>query len=254
MNVADSDMLAHALAAKGYCRAETGAAADLIVVNTCSVREHAETPAKARIAQYARQKKKNRHHQQLWVVGCMAQRLGKALIEEIPGIDRVVGAKELVTFISDIVAVLNLLTLERKADADAGPAHVSAFVPIMRGCNNFCSYCVVPSVRGEEQSIPAAQLENTVRRLIDKGTKEITLLGQNVNSYSDGARDFADLLEKMHGLDGLRRIRFTTSHPKDCTMKLIRTVAGLPKLCNIFIFPYNRVHPNPRPHEPQLFA
>jgi tRNA-2-methylthio-N6-dimethylallyladenosine synthase len=229
MNVADSDILAHALAARGYYRAESGTAADLVVINTCSVRERAEIRAKARIAEYARHKKKNKHNQQLWVVGCMAQRLGKALITEIPGVDRVVGAKDLVTFVSDIDAVLNVSPLARRADE--GTAQVSAFVPIMRGCNNFCSYCVVPYVRGEEQSIPASQLENTVRELIDKGVKEITLLGQNVNSYSDGVCDFAELLGKMHCLDGLERIRFTTSHPKDCSMKLIRSVAGLPKVC-----------------------
>jgi tRNA-2-methylthio-N6-dimethylallyladenosine synthase len=230
MNVADSDLLAHALAARGYYRAETGATADLVVINTCSVRERAEIRAKARIAEYARHKKKNKHNQQLWVVGCMAQRLGKALITEIPGVDRVVGAKDIMTFVSDIDAVLNVSPPARTADAEA--AQVSVFVPIMRGCNNFCSYCVVPYVRGEEQSIPAAKVENTVRELIDKGVKEITLLGQNVNSYSDGVCDFAELLGKMHCLAGLERIRFTTSHPKDCTLKLVRTMAGLPKVCN----------------------
>jgi tRNA-2-methylthio-N6-dimethylallyladenosine synthase len=230
MNVADSDMLAHALAARGYYRAESGTEADLVVINTCSVRERAEIRAKARIAEYARHKKKNKHNQQLWVVGCMAQRLGKALITEIPGVDRVVGAKDIMTFVSDIDAVLNVSPPARTADAEA--AQVSVFVPIMRGCNNFCSYCVVPYVRGEEQSIPAAQLENTVRELIDKGVKEITLLGQNVNSYSDGVCDFAELLGKMHCLARLERIRFTTSHPKDCTLKLVRTMAGLPKVCN----------------------
>jgi tRNA-2-methylthio-N6-dimethylallyladenosine synthase len=230
MNVADSDMLAHALAARGYYRAESGTEADLVVINTCSVRERAEIRAKARIAEYARHKKKNKHNQQLWVVGCMAQRLGKALITEIPGVDRVVGAKDIMTFVSDIDAVLNVSPPARTADAEA--AQVSVFVPIMRGCNNFCSYCVVPYVRGEEQSIPAAKVENTVRELIDKGVKEITLLGQNVNSYSDGVCDFAELLGKMHCLAGLERIRFTTSHPKDCTLKLVRTMAGLPKVCN----------------------
>ncbi len=166
MNVADSDMLAHALAMRGYYRAETAASADLVVVNTCSVREHAETRAKACIAQYARHKKKNKRNQQLWVVGCMAQRLGKALTAEIPGIDRVVGAKEIVTFVSDIDIVL--ASSSPAHTANHGPAQVSAFVPIMRGCNNFCSYCVVPYVRGEEQSIPASQLEDIVRASLTK--------------------------------------------------------------------------------------
>lgn len=231
MNVADSDMLAHALATRGYYRAETGPAADLIVVNTCSVREHAETRAKARIAQYARHKKKNKHNQQIWVVGCMAQRLGKDLAAEIPGIDRVVGAKELISFVNDIDTHIQSMYPPATAGADFGHSQVSAFVPVMRGCNNFCSYCVVPSVRGEEKSISVAELENAVRTLINTGVKEITLLGQNVNSYKDGENDFSDLLEKIQRLDGLERIRFTTSHPKDCTMKLVRTVARMQKPC-----------------------
>jgi tRNA-2-methylthio-N6-dimethylallyladenosine synthase len=227
MNVADSDMLVHALLARGFYHTESGLDADLIVVNTCSIREHAETRAKMRIDQYARHKIKRKLNQQIWVIGCMAQRLGKALIEEIKGVDRVIGAKDIVSFVNDIDGVISLP--KTKKEHDRSP--ISAFVPVMRGCNNFCSYCIVPFVRGEEQSVPVDQIIKSVRDLVDGGAKEITLLGQNVNSYRDGAIDFPDLLEKVHAIDGLMRIRFTTSHPKDCTKKLIHAVASLPKLC-----------------------
>ena len=179
-----------------------------------------------RIGQYARHKIKRKLNQQIWVIGCMAQRLGKALIEEIKGVDRVVGAKDIVSFVNDIDGVISL---PKTQEHDRSP--ISAFVPIMRGCNNFCSYCIVPYVRGEEQSVGVGQIIKSVRDLVDGGAKEITFLGQNVNSYRDGAVDFPDLLEKVHALEGLKRIRFTTSHPKDCTRKLVRAVATLPKLC-----------------------
>jgi tRNA-2-methylthio-N6-dimethylallyladenosine synthase len=225
MNVADSDMLAQALFSRGYLPAEDSDTADLIVVNTCSVREHAEVRAMARIKEYCGRKKKNANNQELWVIGCMAQRMGKTLREIVPGVDRVIGAKELVSFVAEL-----------SHDASAAEARpldnkTSVFVPIMRGCNNYCSYCVVPSVRGDEASIPASHILDDIRRLIDKGTKEITLLGQNVNSYHDGTMDFSDLLEKLNALSGLMRIRFTTSHPKDCTDKFIQTMARLSNVC-----------------------
>jgi tRNA-2-methylthio-N6-dimethylallyladenosine synthase len=232
MNVADSDMLAQALFARGYFPAQTGADADLIVVNTCSVRERAEVRAKARIAHYASLKKKNAWTGQLWVIGCMAQRLGEALRKQIPGIDRMIGAKEIVSFVGEIDNALpGRLQTPGNLPGNSLSSPVSAFVPVMRGCDNFCSYCVVPYVRGEECSIPYAQVETVVCDLVDKGTKEVTLLGQNVNSYADGPMDFSDLLEKIQALPGISRVRFTTSHPKDCTDKLLRTVARRPKLC-----------------------
>ena len=238
MNVADSDMLAQALFARGYFPALSGAGADLVVVNTCSVRERAEVRAMARIAHYASLKKKNAWAGQLWVIGCMAQRLGEALLKQIPGIDRVIGAKEIVSFAQEIDDALpGRLQTHVDLSGATNSAAVSAFVPVMRGCDNFCSYCVVPYVRGEERSIPYAQIETVVRALVDKGTIEVTLLGQNVNSYSDGPMDFSDLLEKIQALPGISRVRFTTSHPKDCTDKLLRTVARWPKLCRHFHLP-----------------
>jgi tRNA-2-methylthio-N6-dimethylallyladenosine synthase len=228
MNVADSDMLAQALYSRGYVPIEDGSKADLIVINTCSVREHAEVRAKARIHELCARKKKHGSLQEIWVIGCMAQRLGNGLKEKEPGIDRVIGAKNIVAFVQDLLHA----PLEAPARSHgAATAGVSVLVPIMRGCNNYCAYCVVPSVRGDEVSIPLARIEDDISRLIDNGTKEVTLLGQNVNSYRDGDADFSDLLARIHELPGLTRIRFTTSHPRDCTDKLIRTMADHPKIC-----------------------
>jgi len=227
MNVADSSMLGQALFAKGYYPSQTSADADLVVVNTCSVRERAEVRAKARIREYINHRKQANGEQEIWVIGCMAQRLGEALHKELPGVDRVIGARDIVSFVQDIDGFLPT----QGAGAGKQSSPLSVFVPIMRGCDNFCTYCIVPLVRGRECSIPAIDVELTVANLAAGGAKEVTLLGQNVNSYSDAALDFAGLLESVQALSGIERIRFTTSHPKDCTDTLLQTVAGHPKLC-----------------------
>jgi tRNA-2-methylthio-N6-dimethylallyladenosine synthase len=227
MNVADSDALASALRIRGYDKTEHSVAADIVVVNTCSVREHAEKRALARILQLAAHKKQHNKHQQIWVIGCMAQRLGEKLKTDIPGVDLVVGARDFAQFTMEIDRTLG--PCQTKTEAE--PGAVSRFVPIMRGCNNYCAYCIVPLVRGPEVSLPAGFIETSVRELVDKGVKEVTLLGQNVNSYHDGDADFPALLRRIHSIDGLKRIRFTTSHPKDCSQELVRTVSDLPKLC-----------------------
>ncbi len=228
MNVADSDMLADLLAERGYRPAADAEEADLIIVNTCSVRERAENRAKVRIAQFA---EKKRSTQRLWVVGCMAQRIGEALQKEIPGIDRVIGAERLEYIANDIDAFL-AERMESVTAQDSLAYGISSFLSIMRGCDNYCAYCIVPYVRGREHSIPAGQLKRQAEAMIAGGTKEITLLGQNVNSYSDASKDFPDLIRCIHGIEGLERIRFTTSHPKDLSDKLIHTIADLPKVCN----------------------
>ncbi len=228
MNVADSDMLADLLAERGYRQTDSAGDADLIIVNTCSVRERAENRAKVRITQYARMKKPS---QQLWVVGCMAQRLGDTLQQEIPGIDRVIGAEKLEYIANDIDTLL-AERIGTEAYPDAPGRGIAAFLSIMRGCDNYCAYCIVPYVRGREHSIPAGRLKKQAEEMVAHGTREITLLGQNVNSYRDDSRDFADLIHILHDIDGLKRLRFTTSHPRDLSDKLIRTMAELPGVCN----------------------
>lgn len=232
MNVADSDELANALAQQGYATTTNPDNAHLVIINTCSVRERAEMRARARIRELANRKRKHGLDQDLWVIGCMAQRLGDTLQADIPGINRVIGAREIETLQEHVEQFLrrkeNGLTHSRTA------ASPTAFVPVMRGCDNYCTYCIVPYVRGHEYSISVSAIEETVRKLIDTGVKEVTLLGQNVNSYRDpaGCGAFPALLEKLCTVDGLERIRFTTSHPKDCSPELISALASLPKLCS----------------------
>ncbi len=233
MNVADSDTLAELLSMRGYSAASDAGSADLVVVNTCSVREHAEKRAKARIAHYAGRKAAGAA---LWVVGCMAERMGDSLRSEIRGVDQVIGATRIEHLSHDLDRYLGELASQSDTAVSAAPG-VSMFLPIMRGCDNYCAYCVVPYVRGREHSIAKSVLLDKARRMARQGVKEITLLGQNVNSYRDGDTDFAALLRLMHDVEGIVRIRFTTSHPKDCSEKLVRTVAELPKLCSHFHLP-----------------
>jgi tRNA-2-methylthio-N6-dimethylallyladenosine synthase len=227
MNVADSDALRRALAARGYAPVGAPDGADLIVVNTCSVRERAEARARARIAELAAIKKRRRGAR-LWVIGCMAERLGPKLRECIPGVDAVIGA----TLLTDAEAVAGRYIDESDhgVPAPVAPA-VSEFVPVTRGCDNYCSYCIVPYVRGREQSIPASDVLGYIEARVAAGVREVTLLGQNVNSYCDGGTDFPELLARVAQINGLRRVRFTTSHPKDCTEKLVRAMAASPVIC-----------------------
>jgi tRNA-2-methylthio-N6-dimethylallyladenosine synthase len=231
MNVADSDFLADLLAQEGYGIASKPESADLVVVNTCSVREHAEVRARGRLAELAHARLKRKASQQLWVVGCMAQRVGERLLAEIPGVDRVVGAVEIEGLHSKIHSYL--ARVDSTASFRRPHQGVSSFVPVMRGCDNYCAYCIVPYVRGSEHSVPRGTILDTVRSLADSGVVEVNLLGQNVNSYRDpqSGEGFTALLRAIDAIDGVRRIRFTTSHPKDCSRELIDAVADLPKLC-----------------------
>ena len=228
MNVADSDELRRKLLNHGFSETDSTDNADLIVVNTCSVRQNAEDKAKARITQFSRIKKS---HAQLWVTGCMAQRLGDSLKKQIPGISLVIGAKE-IDNLDEIINQNLLLTEFNNQESIIPRSEASDYLTIMRGCNNYCAYCIVPYVRGVEVSLPARDIENSIKKRISEGVREIVLLGQNVNSYNDSGIDFSDLLVRIASIDGLKRLRFMTSHPKDCSEKLIRTVADVPELCH----------------------
>ena len=226
MNIADSNELCDRLSARGYQPTEDPAFADIIVVNTCSVREHAEQRARVRIGEYARLKKKGAH---LWVIGCMAERLGEVLKKKIPEVTAVIGARSIDRIDAVIDSLLPQQSVASQSVTDSNEA--SDFVSVMRGCDNYCTYCIVPYVRGHEHSIPAATIIDLIRKKVDRGIREVTLLGQNVNSYRDAVTDFPDLIRKVSEINGLQRIRFTTSHPKDCSEKLIRTMAEEPKCC-----------------------
>ncbi len=235
MNVADSELLASALSSRGYDEALSSNDADLVVVNTCSVRQHAEDRALSHITQIAAHKRQGKTNQTIWVIGCMAERKGETIAAQIPGVNRVIGARNFETFLMELDAYLEPAeTTLLSTNQNQG---IGKFVPIMRGCNNFCAYCIVPHVRGPEISLPTAAIEESIWSFIESGAKEITLLGQNVNSYRDGDIDFSGLLARLHDIPGLSRIRFTTSHPKDCSEKLVKTIAGLPKVCKHFHLP-----------------
>jgi tRNA-2-methylthio-N6-dimethylallyladenosine synthase len=226
MNIADSDDLRRELLLRGYHEADESRTADVLIVNTCSVRENAELRAKTRIRELGRIKKPD---SQLWIIGCMAQRLGNSLKKEIKEINAVIGTSESASFLQNIDLYLPEYeyTKNQKQVNDA----VSDYVAVMRGCNNFCSYCIVPYVRGSEQSVPIQEIIKKIQDRVNEGIVEFTLLGQNVNSYRDRNTDFADLLKSVASIDGVKRVRFTTSHPKDCSEKLIRTIAETNVLC-----------------------
>jgi tRNA-2-methylthio-N6-dimethylallyladenosine synthase len=227
MNSADSDFIAGLLTARGFSLSQDIKTADIVIVNTCSVRQKAESRAFAQIMEYCAIKKKD---SLLWVIGCMAQRTSNELKEKIPNIQRIIGAQE-IEFIEEKIDEY-LLPL---GHFDILPQNIrsrwSSFLPIMRGCNNFCTYCIVPFVRGREHCVKSAQICNQAQEIIDSGALEITLLGQNVNSYGDENLDFADLLAKVSQTKGLKRLRFMTSHPKDISGKLAETIAKTPNLC-----------------------
>jgi tRNA-2-methylthio-N6-dimethylallyladenosine synthase len=226
MNIADSDDLRRELQCRGYSETSDVHLADLLIVNTCSVRENAESRAKARIQEFGRIKKKGAN---LWVIGCMAQRLGDKLKDEIKSVDKVIGARQIEALSANLDQYLPSFSDSGLHDEHHGSP--GDFIAVMRGCENYCTYCIVPHVRGPEISIPAQEIVSKVSDRVKDGISEFTLLGQNVNSYRDNETDFADLLKMVASIDGVRRVRFTTSHPKDCSEKLIKTIAAIPSLC-----------------------
>ncbi|MCL2688916.1 MAG: tRNA (N6-isopentenyl adenosine(37)-C2)-methylthiotransferase MiaB [Chitinispirillia bacterium] len=232
MNVADSDTIHQLLSQRGFVLSDSPDGSDIVIVNTCSVREAAEKRAKSRIAEFANKKSGG---QKLWVTGCMAQRLGDALKEQIRGVDLVIGARQMER-IGEVID--EALPPDESAPAVFNKSAVTDFVPVMRGCDNYCAYCIVPYVRGREHSIPYHLVETAVKEKISQGIKEITFLGQNVNSYNFEGMDFPDLLLKLAEVNGLERIRFTTSHPKDCTEKLIDAIASSNKFATHIHMPF----------------
>ncbi|MCU0594854.1 MAG: tRNA (N6-isopentenyl adenosine(37)-C2)-methylthiotransferase MiaB, partial [Desulfobacterota bacterium] len=248
MNEYDSDHLSRILEDSGYTRASGPEKADFVLLNTCSVRAKAEQKALSRLGRLASLKKKN-PKSLLALAGCVAQQRGAELLERFPSLDLVLGPREIGNFTGVLKKIKEGGTRVAATDLRGEPAafqggfdyfeqSVKAFITVMEGCNNFCSYCIVPYVRGRETSRAPQELLDEARGLIAQGVKEITLLGQNVNSYAHGGMRFAELLQSMNGLKGLRRIRFTTSHPKDLSPDLIECFAQLDKLCSHIHLPF----------------
>jgi tRNA-2-methylthio-N6-dimethylallyladenosine synthase len=243
MNVADSNEMGRHLQAKGIVQTENSDDAMVLVVNTCTVRQHAEDRAFSEIGRLKKWKAQ-KPGRKIVVTGCAAERTKEYLEDRFPHVDLVVGAKS----IEDFGALVEGL-LERRPDADdldyAIPStsdKVSAFVTIMRGCNYSCTYCIVPYVRGRESYHPLEQVVAEVRDRVREGAREITLLGQTVNSYHrDGNRgkgtDFADLLEAVGAVDGVDRIRFMSPHPYYMTDRVIQAMAEVPEVCEALHLP-----------------
>ncbi len=251
MNVSDSGKITHLFAEQGYAVTESSRAADLIVINTCSVREKPELKIFSALGRYI-PLKRQRPELVIAVGGCVAQQWGEKLLKRCPGLDIVFGTHQLDS-LPDLVAkvrqsrcavsVTEFLKCPGGLEVMAIPAAgtVSAMVTIMQGCDNFCSYCIVPYVRGREYSRPSAAIIEEVGKLAQAGIKEVMLLGQNVNSYGLQEKNeigFAELLALVHDISGIERIRFTTSHPKDMSDALISAFTELPKLSPYLHLPF----------------
>ncbi|THB80011.1 MAG: tRNA (N6-isopentenyl adenosine(37)-C2)-methylthiotransferase MiaB [Desulfobacteraceae bacterium] len=245
MNVYDSQKLAGILTRMGYRMAAAMDDADLVVCNTCSIRHKSEEKAFSFLGRFAEKKKTNPHLITV-MAGCVAQQEGEKAFSRLPHLNLVLGTQAFERFESHIKALHNgkrrITDIEGSASIFEAPTDstcfeentVSRFVTIMQGCDNYCTYCVVPYVRGRERSRSADSVLDEIRTLCDNGVGEITLLGQNVNSYGqkEGMTSFAGLLGQVCGIDGVKRIRFATSHPKDLSDELIHAIAGLDKVCN----------------------
>lgn len=236
MNLADSGTLASTLVTRGYQRVASENDADLIIFNTCSVREKAEERVYGRLGQIYRFKKR-RPHVKVAVVGCMAQRLGDELIEKVPYVDYVLGTDRLFE-LPDIIegvegskAVMTAFGHENiDVIAPVKETPYSGFITISRGCDNYCTYCIVPYVRGRERAHSADYIVDSVRKMVDEGVVEIMLLGQNVNSYRYEDLDFPGLLERVVRETEIKRIRYMTSHPKDLSKRLVDVMADHPRI------------------------
>lgn len=237
MNKYDSEVVAGMLTSKGFRITKKEEEATVLLVNTCSVRDHAEKRALGRIGTLSHWKTKN-PHRKLGVIGCMAQRMGKELFTQKPFLDFIVGPDEYQK-LPDLIAnghggrcyETSLQGTENYGNIQPKrrPA-ISGFIAVSRGCNNFCSYCIVPYTRGREKSRPATEVLREIEQMAEEGFAEATLLGQNVNTYNDGQYDFADLLVKVSRIAEIKRIRFMTSHPKDLTVKLLDAMASHDKI------------------------
>ena len=237
MNVSDSELMFGVLGREGYVRTDDPAEADVLLVNTCAVRDHAEHKVLSRLGELKQYK---RQGDVLGLVGCMAQRLGARLLERVPQVDLVVGPdgyRGLPELIARARAGERAAEVEFKSwehYEDVPPVRgtsVSAFVTVQRGCDYRCTFCIVPMTRGPERSRKLADVVREVTDLARGGTTEVTLLGQTVNSYADGTRDFADLLRAVGSVSGIRRLRFTSPYPTDFSERVVAAMAETPAVC-----------------------
>ncbi|MEI6508894.1 MAG: tRNA (N6-isopentenyl adenosine(37)-C2)-methylthiotransferase MiaB [Bacteroidota bacterium] len=253
MNVADSEVMASIMIGNGFKTTDNALDADVVFLNTCAVRDNAESRIWGRLREIKHQKKKN-PGMIVGVMGCMAERLKSQLLEKEKLVDIVVGPDayrdipKLIEQVEEGQKAVNVLLSREETYAEITPVRLSsngvtAFVSIMRGCDNMCSFCVVPFTRGRERSREPESILNEAKELFNQGYKEITLLGQNVDSYkyedADGNLlcNFAQLLEKVALISPELRIRFSSSHPKDITDDVLYTIAKYENICNYIHYP-----------------
>ncbi len=263
MNMLDSELVVAALRHEGYELVDRPQEADTILFNTCSVRQHAEDKIYSALGRL-KHVKQHKPHRIIGVLGCMAQKDQRLIFKRAPFVDLVVGPGQLHQIPQLLREVANgrgqqmEVSLDRKGGSRAAveqsfenydplrdpqmrPTPFQAFVRIMVGCDKFCTYCIVPAVRGPEQSRPPAQIHAEVRQLAEEGCREITLLGQTVNSYRwtgpEGVTRLSDLLAGLHDIEGIARIKFVTNYPRHMTDDLLYAVRDLPKCCPYFHVP-----------------
>lgn len=252
MNVADTEVVASIMEMDGYSITDNEKEADAVFVNTCSIRENAEQRVIQRLEYFNSIKRKREGKVIIGVLGCMAERVKEVLIEKhhadlVIGPDSYMDLPNLISLAEQGEKAINVELSKTETYKDVIPLkiggnNISGFISIMRGCNNFCTYCIVPYTRGRERSRDAESILNELEDLKKRGFKEVTLLGQNVNSYlySDDSRtiDFSDLLEMVAKHAPEMRVRFMTSHPKDMTDKTLHTIAGNHNICNFIHLPF----------------
>jgi tRNA-2-methylthio-N6-dimethylallyladenosine synthase len=251
MNVADSEVVASIMQESDYAITEDSNEADVIFVNTCSIRDNAERRVRNRIQEFKALKKKN-PGLKVGILGCMAERMKEKLLNDESFVDLIAGPDayrdlpKMLEQVEDGRQMANVVLSLEETYADINPVRldkngVSGFISIMRGCDNYCSYCVVPFTRGHERSRDPQTIISEARDMFDKGYREITLLGQNVNSYhwtnEQGETNFAQLLKKVAQVSPELRVRFSTSHPKDISDELILSIAETPNICNSIHLP-----------------
>lgn len=247
MNLADSELMGGILATRGYGAAASLEEADVILINTCAVRERAEERVFGRLS-YLLRYKTERPNLVLGVTGCMAEHLKEDIVGRAPYVDLVIGPdayRRLPMLLEECQRdeadpIVDVRLDRRETYEGIAPVRqegTGGWITVQRGCDKFCTFCIVPFVRGRERGVAPSEILQQCRELADKGYKEVTLLGQTVNSYRHEGLDFADLLEQVVRVDGLERVRFTSPYPIDFTPKLIETMARHDKICKYLHLP-----------------
>jgi tRNA-2-methylthio-N6-dimethylallyladenosine synthase len=251
MNEHDTERMLRLLEGSHYVETKNAAEADLILINTCSVREKPEHKVYSALGRYKWFKEKRGAI--IGVAGCVAQQEGSRLLDRVPYLDLVIGthAIPMLPRLLEKIGSSGKRICETAYDQDGeylkavlpqkAPDKVKSYITIMQGCNHFCSFCIVPYVRGREKSRPSREIVEEVEQLAKMGLKEVCLLGQNVNGYGRGLEEetsFSELLQRINDIEGIERIRFTTSHPKDLSEELIQAFSKLPKLCEHIHLPF----------------